>query len=66
MAGAVVGILICLFGISLMAGLAMDNHPLRGKAGQLIGYYLLIATTAAPTIMILSVIATNTRKFQAT
>ncbi|KAH8885258.1 MFS general substrate transporter [Thozetella sp. PMI_491] len=59
MLGAVAGQLLSLFGISLMAGLAM-NDPLNARIGQLFGYYIMIGSGAVSLIMILSVVATNT------
>jgi ACS family allantoate permease-like MFS transporter len=59
MLGACFGMAVGLFGISLMAGLAMHN-PLNGKIGQLVGYYIVIGNSATALILILSVVSTNT------
>jgi hypothetical protein len=59
MLGACFGMGVGLFGISLMAGLAMHN-PLNGKIGQLVGYYIVIGNSATALILTLSVVSTNT------
>ncbi|EHK96713.1 putative Uncharacterized transporter [Glarea lozoyensis 74030] len=53
------GILCGIFGIALMAGLAMDD-PLNKRIGQLVGYYMIIGNSATGLIIILGTISTNT------
>lgn len=53
------GILNGIFGIALMAGLAMDD-PLNKRIGQLVGYYLIIGNSATGLIIILGTISSNT------
>ncbi|RDL41623.1 MFS general substrate transporter [Venustampulla echinocandica] len=57
--GAVFALVVGLFGISLMTGLAMHD-PLNATAGQLFGYYIVIGNSATALILILGTISSNT------
>ncbi|KAH9884074.1 MFS transporter [Xylariomycetidae sp. FL2044] len=56
---AMVCMLLGLFGIALMTGLARDD-PLNGRIGQLVAYYLEIAGPSTALILILASVSSNT------
>ncbi|KAI6090978.1 MFS transporter [Hypoxylon rubiginosum] len=55
---AIICMLLSLFGIGLMTGLAR-NDPLNARVGQLFAYYLMIACPATALIIILSTVSSN-------
>jgi ACS family allantoate permease-like MFS transporter len=55
---ACVAVLLSLFSISLMTGLARDG-PTAHRVGQLIGYYILIGNSGSVLILIFSIVSTN-------
>jgi ACS family allantoate permease-like MFS transporter len=58
MLSASIAMLLSLFGIALMTGLAREG-PTAHRIGQLVGYYILYGNTATAFILILSSVSTN-------
>lgn len=55
---AMVCMLLGLFGIALMTGLAKDD-PLNARVGQLFAYYLMIPSPSTALILIITSVGTN-------
>lgn len=55
---AIVCMLLGLFGIALMTGLAKDD-PLNARVGQLFAYYLMIPSPSTALILIITSVGTN-------
>lgn len=55
---ALVCMLLGLFGIALMTGLAKDD-PLNARVGQLFAYYLMIPSPSTALVLIITSVGTN-------